>query len=248
MWYCQIHHPVNGYLIDDTCVFGAEVFVVKNSSKERNELFASDNDGWGCAEFLSMAKLKDPKKGYLVDDTLIIEAERSKSGFQSRSVKRPSTYLLIAEFVYISTSFSATLLLFSIEEHESMAEAATLIVEEKFVSESFGYYKWNVLLCPNGNGRGKGNCISIFLEVPRSSIPANTKLFLKYILRVKDQKNGKHVYTEGNELFASNKAVLGLPEFLSLAKLKDPKMGYLVDDTLIIEAEVTLLGLVLPKS
>ncbi|KAL5822655.1 hypothetical protein ACOSQ3_020574 [Xanthoceras sorbifolium] len=121
------------------------------------------------------------------------------------------------------------------------------LVEEKFVSESFGHYK-NVLLCPDGNGRGKGNCISIFLEVPRSSIPADTKLFLKYILRVKDQKNGKHIYTEGNELFASNKAVLGLPEFLSLAKLRDPKMGYLVDDTLIIEAEVTLLGLVLPKS
>ncbi|KAH7565353.1 hypothetical protein JRO89_XS09G0193200 [Xanthoceras sorbifolium] len=118
------------------------------------------------------------------------------------------------------------------------------------ISDEFdaGGYKWNVLLCPDGNGRGKGNCISIFLEVPRSSIPADTKLFLKYILRVKDQKNGKHIYTEGNELFASNKAVLGLPEFLSLAKLRDPKMGYLVDDTLIIEAEVTLLGLVLPKS
>ncbi|KAH7565366.1 hypothetical protein JRO89_XS09G0196400 [Xanthoceras sorbifolium] len=427
MWYCQIHHPVNGYLIDDTCVFGAEVFVVKNSSKERclsmiydpttdfytwkvtkfstlaesfyvsesfghskcipsdtkwvvkyilraegqkngeqiefegNELFASDNDGWGCAEFLSLAKLKDPKKGYLhrrarvdgrsrhfigrnappshylikIESFSILKAsiktcisdefdagdyKWSRNGKDHVSIYLElvqtnafpngwevigiskffifnqlqnkyfsskdwcenryhaiNTRCGIAKFINVNTFsnpvngyliddtcvFGAEVFVVKSTFKErclsmindpstyfytwKVTKFSTL-VEEKFVSESFGHYKWNVLLCPNGNGRGKGNCISIFLEVPRSSIPANTKLFLKYILRVKDQKNGKHVYTEGNELFASNKAVLGLPEFLSLAKLRDPKMGYLVDDTLIIEAEVTLLGLVLPKS
>ncbi|KAI9194120.1 hypothetical protein LWI28_003292 [Acer negundo] len=40
----------------------------------------------------------------------------------------------------------------------------------------------------------------------------------------------------------------GRTRFVSLAKLNDPKLGFLVDDTLIIEAEVTLLGMVLAKS
>ncbi|KAK0592646.1 hypothetical protein LWI29_022922 [Acer saccharum] len=47
-------------------------------------------------------------------------------------------------------------------------------------------------------------------------------------------------------LYASdNNIARGGPEFLSFAKLKDPKQGFLLDDTLINEAEATLLGLVL---
>lgn len=35
---------------------------------------------------------------------------------------------------------------------------------------------------------------------------------------------------------------------MSLVDLKDKKNGFLVDDTLIIEAEVILLGLILPNT
>ncbi|KAH7565354.1 hypothetical protein JRO89_XS09G0193300 [Xanthoceras sorbifolium] len=144
--------PVNGYLFDDTCVFGVEVFVVKNTFKEGR---------------LSM--MRDP---------------------------------------------------------------AT-----------------NIVLYPNGNAEGKGNSISIFLNVSRSNFPPNSKLFVEIILRVKDQTNGKHIEYKESYLYApSNNFACGRREFLSLAKLKDSKHGYLVDDTLIIEAEATLLGLILPKS
>ncbi|KAL5822659.1 hypothetical protein ACOSQ4_020559 [Xanthoceras sorbifolium] len=57
--------PVNGYLSNDTCVFGVEVFVYEPSNRYVD----------GSIKILSLAKLKDPKKGYLVDDTSIIEAE-----------------------------------------------------------------------------------------------------------------------------------------------------------------------------
>ncbi|KAL5755879.1 hypothetical protein ACOSQ2_020625 [Xanthoceras sorbifolium] len=79
------------------------------------------------------------------------------------------------------------------------------IVDEKYE---------NIMLYPNGNAEGKGNSISIFLDVSRSSIPPDTNLFVKFLLN-----------------------------FLSLPKLKDPEEGYLVDDALIIEAEATLLRL-----
>ncbi|KAL5757703.1 hypothetical protein ACOSP7_020314 [Xanthoceras sorbifolium] len=73
-----------------------------------------------------------------------------------------------------------------------------------------------IWLYPKGRVDGKGNSISIFLDVSCSSIPQGTKLFVN--------------------------------NFLSLAELKDTEEGYLVDDTLIIEAEATLLGLVLTES
>ncbi|KAH7565357.1 hypothetical protein JRO89_XS09G0194300 [Xanthoceras sorbifolium] len=106
-----------------------------------------------------------------------------------------------------------------------------------------------IWLYPNGRVDGKGNSISIFLDVSRSSTPQGTKLFVKYLLRVKDQKNGKHIEKKGDYLYSpSNDYASGWSNFLSLAKLKDTEEGYLVDDTLIIEAEATLLGLVLTES
>ncbi|KAK0596507.1 hypothetical protein LWI29_016366 [Acer saccharum] len=172
-------NPVNGYLIDDACTFGVEVFVVKNTLNER------------C---LSM-------------------------------INDPTTYF----YSWKVTKFST-------------------LGKERYESDSFGYYNWNIVLYPEGNGGGKGNSISIYLDVSPSSIPDDTKLVVKFTMRVKDQKNGRHVEFEDNHFNASNNGDWGWSRFLSLAELKDPKNGFVVNDTLIIEAEVTLLGLVVVES
>ncbi|KAK1577535.1 hypothetical protein Q3G72_022595 [Acer saccharum] len=171
---------LNGYLFNDNCVFGVEVFVVKNSFKEGRLTMMHD----------------------------------------------PATYY----HTWKVTDFSS-------------------LVNERYQSESFGCYKWNIWLYPSSESEGKGNSISLFLGVSWSSITPNTNnIFVKLLLRVKDQMNGKHIEKTGENLFnSSDKYSSGWSNFLSLAKLKDPKQGYLVDDTLIIEAEVTLLGLVLTK-
>ncbi|KAI9162225.1 hypothetical protein LWI28_025116 [Acer negundo] len=172
--------PVNGYLLDDNCVFGVEVFVVKNTFKE------------GC---LSM--IHDPAK---------------------------------CDHTWKVTNFST-------------------LVNDKYVSESFGCYRWYILLYPNGNSDGKGNSISLFLGLSLLSIAPGTKLLAKVIMRVKNQMNGKHIeYKDCNLYGPRDSSGLGRTRFISLAKLKDPEQGFLVDDTLIIEAEVTLLGMVLAKS
>ncbi|KAH9650854.1 TRAF-like family protein [Citrus sinensis] len=143
--------PLNGYLVNDACVFGAEVFVVKNTFK---------------GECLSM--MHDPPTYY---HTLKV------SNFSS-------------------------------------------LLDEFYESESFGCYKWKILLYPNGNGEANGNCISLFLDVSRSS---------------------EWLYTLTNH-------AIGGRQFMTLAKLKYPTEGYLVDDSCIIKAEVTLHGLVLAET
>ncbi|KAK0595968.1 hypothetical protein LWI29_011528 [Acer saccharum] len=155
-----------------------------------DHLFAPNDRDRGSDWFMSFADLEDPKQGFLVDDTLIIEAEVKLLGL-------------------VST-------------------------------------KSNIVLYPVGYRGGKGNSISIFLS--QSSIPSDTKFVVKFILRVKDQNNGNHVRIEDNHLFAPNDNNWGCNRFLSFADLDDPKQGFLVDDTLIIEAEVTFLGLVLEES
>lgn len=172
-------NPINGYLINDACVFGAEVFVVKNTFK---------------GERLSM--MRDP----------------------------PTYY-----HTWKVSNFSS-------------------LLDDFYESESFGCYKWKILLYPNGNTEGKGNCISLFLDVCRSSIPPNTKLLTKFILCVEDQMNGKNIESKGECLYTPTNRAFGGRKFMTLAKLKDPKEGYLVDDSCIIRAEVTLHGVVLAET
>ncbi|KAL5791777.1 hypothetical protein ACOSP7_000371 [Xanthoceras sorbifolium] len=126
-------------------------------------------------------------------------------------------------------------------------------LEDRYLSfQDFGDYRyyWYISLFPKGVGKSKGNSISIYLYINaiKSKIPIDRKLFTKFILRIKDQTNGNHIEIEDNYLYSSDNYVSGGVEFLSLAKLKDPKMGFLVDDTVIIEAKVTLLGLVMKES
>ncbi|KAJ0034150.1 hypothetical protein Pint_26450 [Pistacia integerrima] len=172
----SFHDPLKGYLIDDTCVFGAEVFVVKCVSK---------------GECLSM-------------------------------INKPATCYHLWKINKFSN-----------------------LLKESYESIPFGDCNWKILFYPNGIAEAKGNNISIFISLPKSFIPdGTTELFVKFILRVKNQIEGRHIEFARKKLFAAPTLNWGCRKFLSLHELKDPKQGFLVDDTCIIEAEVTVLGLI----
>ncbi|KAL5791487.1 hypothetical protein ACOSP7_000081 [Xanthoceras sorbifolium] len=337
------HYSVKGAILIDTKLFTKFILRVKDQKDgnrdvkiEDNHMYSPDNYSSGRVEFLSLAKLQDPKMGFLVDDTVIIEAEvtllglvmkeklsiyptgdESKNGkghisifleldtslavgsdvnvtvnlfvfnhfedkyfsFQDGRVRRYHALKKtwgIAKFIDIETFsnpekgyllddtcvFGAEIFVikssFKSERLSMMNEPSTYFQTWKFTkfsslssdtcSGNFGCYNWYIWLYPDGTGKSKGNSISVFLCTSKSKIPADTKLFTKFILRVKDQTDeNRNVKIEDNHLYSPYNYSSGWVEFLSLAKLQDPKMGFLVDDTLIIEAEVTLLGLVMKE-
>ncbi|KAE8056851.1 hypothetical protein FH972_013587 [Carpinus fangiana] len=66
----SLNDSSNGYLFDDTCVFGVEVFVIKA------EYWFSDPDtSYGYHKFLAVRDLMETSNGYLVDDALFIECK-----------------------------------------------------------------------------------------------------------------------------------------------------------------------------
>ncbi|XP_031282336.1 ubiquitin carboxyl-terminal hydrolase 12-like [Pistacia vera] len=189
---------------------------------------------WGITKFINLRTFSNPLNGYLVDDTSIFGAEVFvvKNTFPGECLSTmsdpPTCY------------------------HTWEIENFSTLQNDRYESETFGCYKWKILFCPKGCKEGKGNSISLFLDVTRSSIPANTKLLTKFILRVRDQRlrNFKNIEFSGKtmDIFELNTCIyttscdhaLGFRKFMSLAKLKDPKQGYLVDDSFVIGAEVTL--------
>ncbi|GAY59474.1 hypothetical protein CUMW_194670 [Citrus unshiu] len=78
-----LSNTLNEYLINDVCVCGCvceEVFVVKNTFKgERSSMMHEPPHLLpyleSCAQLMSLAKLKDPKEGYMMRDICIIKAE-----------------------------------------------------------------------------------------------------------------------------------------------------------------------------
>uniref|UniRef100_A0A9I9EHU5 MATH domain-containing protein n=1 Tax=Cucumis melo TaxID=3656 RepID=A0A9I9EHU5_CUCME len=90
----------NGLLVDDCCVFGVDIFVMKCNDRKGEEdpvvskrMLGSEirllvhiincwfgfganeaGSGWGTPNFSSLNVLQEPTKGYLVNDTLVVES------------------------------------------------------------------------------------------------------------------------------------------------------------------------------
>ncbi|KAK7337422.1 hypothetical protein VNO77_17996 [Canavalia gladiata] len=186
---------------------------------------------WGIPDFIDIDTFNDPSNGYLINDTCVFGAEV----FVVKTTNKGDCLSMIHGPVPISYSWKLT--------NFSLAKL------DKYESESFvgGDYKWNLLIYPNGIVEGKGNSISLFLELEVSTLPPNTKLVVDCTIRVKDQISGKHAQQNFCRKFSNSSSTWGSRKLVSLAKLKDPKSGFLVDDSCILQAEFTVLGLITPR-
>ncbi|KAJ6872503.1 hypothetical protein NC651_031582 [Populus alba x Populus x berolinensis] len=166
----------NGYLFNDGCVFGAEIFVIKPTGK---------------GELLSM--VKKPANGSL---TWKIE-DFSKLDKSS----------------YLSKAFTAR------------------------------GRSWRIQVYPKGYGDGKGNSLSVYLElVDGGKLPPKKTVWAEYKLRVLDQRHDKHVEKTKSRWFTSSEHTRGFPKFMSLGDLSEVAKGYVRNDTLIVEAEILTLS------
>lgn len=60
-----------------------------------------------------------------------------------------------------------------------------------------------IRIYPRGNGDGKGNSVSAFLSLDESTLPPDTKVFVKFILRVIAQNQTKDSRVERESKIAS---------------------------------------------
>ncbi|KAL5791776.1 hypothetical protein ACOSP7_000370 [Xanthoceras sorbifolium] len=131
---------------------------------------------------------------------------------------------------------------------ESFSKLTKAIVNkyssDKFDAEGFS---WKLSIYPTGDKskNGEGH-ISIYLELD-TSLAVGTDVNVIINLFVFNHLEDRYLSFQDNHMYSSDNYSSGRVEFLSLAKLEDPKMGFLVDDIVIIEAEVTLLGLVMKE-
>ncbi|CAM6012936.1 unnamed protein product [Sphagnum balticum] len=111
----------------------------------------------------------------------------------------------------------------------------------KHYSECFmvGGYKWRVLLFPKGNNVDH---LSIYLDVADSAqLPYGWTRFAHFSLAVVNQYDPKiTVKKDTQHQFNARESDWGFTSFMPLQELYDPMRGFLVNDTLVLEADVNV--------
>ncbi|GJN34912.1 hypothetical protein PR202_gb23621 [Eleusine coracana subsp. coracana] len=125
---------------------------------------------------------------------------------------------------------------------------------KKHYSDVFvvGGYKWRVLIFPKGNNVDH---LSMYLDVADSgNLPYGWSRYAQFSLAVVNQIHPKYTIRKGRTTagtmedtqhqFNARESDWGFTSFMPLSELYDPSRGYLLNDTVIVEAEVAVRRMV----
>ncbi|KAI8530755.1 hypothetical protein RHMOL_Rhmol11G0083900 [Rhododendron molle] len=107
-------------------------------------------------------------------------------------------------------------------------------------------FKWKLSLYPHGDKErnGEGH-ISLYLVIAdRHNLPLGWEVNVNFKLFVFDQIQDKYMTVQGTNCFSAPSYSWGWSSVLSLTDLHDASKGFLVDNSLIIEANVSAISTV----
>ncbi|PWZ27498.1 Ubiquitin carboxyl-terminal hydrolase 12 [Zea mays] len=124
-------------------------------------------------------------------------------------------------------------------------ENFTRFSEKKHYLEVFvvGGFKWSVLIFPKGNNVDH---FSMYLDVADStSLPYGWSRYAQFSLAVVNQIQPEFtIRKETQHQFNARESDWGFTSFMPLSELYDASRGYLVNDTVVVEAEVAVRRMV----
>ncbi|CAL5359411.1 unnamed protein product [Camellia sinensis] len=180
---------------------------------------------WGFAQLLPLGTFNDAANGYLIHDTCVFGAEVLVINYNGRGECLTVLKGLDNTYTWKIDNFS------SLDGKTHYSEVFTI-----------GNRKWKLKLHPKGDSRANNKCLSLFLLLDDwKTFPSDRKTYAKYKLLIRNQCHGQHVETTDTACFAPTSG-WGRSSFLSLTDLHDASKGFLVKDTLIVEAEVSVLS------
>ncbi|KAG5554619.1 hypothetical protein RHGRI_012247 [Rhododendron griersonianum] len=184
---------------------------------------------WGFDQFLSVDTFNDASNGYLVDDCCVFGAEvfvikHMGKGEYASMVKDPANNI----YTWRIEKFSAT--------------DQVDIRSDEFV---VGGSKWKLRIYPNGDSSVDGKWLSFYLLLAgRKTLPFDRKIFAECKLRVRDEVYGNHSEKEVSCWFCASSYSWGFLQFMALSDLNDASKGFVVNDVLTVEAQITQPDLV----
>ncbi|KAJ6320619.1 hypothetical protein OIU78_015913 [Salix suchowensis] len=183
---------------------------------------------WGYEQFPPLQTFRDSSKGYLVNDSCVFGAEVF--------VIRPTGKREILSMVQKPANGSSTLKFEHFSKLDKNSPSSKVLTA--------GGRSWQIYVYPGGYGEGKGNSLTVYLGlVGRDRLPPKKAIWAECKLRVLNQRRGRgnHVENTVRHWFTSSSPPFGFHSFMLLGHLQS-SMGYLLNDTLIVEAEFLTLS------
>ncbi|XP_020097199.1 ubiquitin carboxyl-terminal hydrolase 12-like isoform X2 [Ananas comosus] len=167
------------------------------------------------------------------DDEMLVPHQEIADGAQPMEVVAQTEAVSTAENQQAeeipSTSFTWTI------------ENFSRLNVKKHYSDIFidGGYKWRVLIFPKGNNVDH---LSMYLDVADSAtLPYGWSRCAQFSLAVINQiQNRLTIRKDTQHQFNARESDWGFTSFMPLSDLYDPSRGYLLNDTLVVEAEVAV--------
>ncbi|KAL7097609.1 hypothetical protein ACP275_10G155600 [Erythranthe tilingii] len=170
---------------------------------------------WTCHTLFGKPGTKKPVGSVVTADDeqeLIVETTRYVS---------PAHFLTKIEYFSLFTKYG-------IDKYETM-------------EFKVGDYKWKLIIYPNGK-KGGGDHISVYLAMAQtSSLPMDWEFNAIFTIFLYDQILDNYLCFSRVCRFNETKYEWGFPEFISKENLINRSSGYLVDDNLVLGAEVFVL-------
>ncbi|KAM3685442.1 hypothetical protein ACJW31_11G117700 [Castanea mollissima] len=181
---------------------------------------------WGFDKFLTLGSFNFLPNGYLVNDCCVFGTEVF---VHERSAKRDSLFMIKEPSNRIMT--------WKIENFSTQQDKAPISSRIYIVGDS----KWKLLVYPKGIQDGANKAISIFL-CSIDCVTPDLKIFAEFKLRIKDQINNKHAEEKIKHWFSASFIDRGFSQLLLRKDLEDASRGFLVEDTVIVEAEIMVMS------
>ncbi|KAK7363417.1 hypothetical protein VNO77_05560 [Canavalia gladiata] len=205
-------------------------YLVVQDSVRKERRFHKMKVEWGFDQFIPLKDFNLASKGYLVDDACAFGAEVFVC--RERSTGKGECLVMMKEAIAY--------------KHLCEFDLSTLD-SECLDSKPFnaGNYTWKIKLYPKGKSAELGSSLSLYLALADpSTLSPSSKIYAQIILRILDQKQAKHHFGKGNYWFSASSHENGASRFLLISIFTNQNSGYLVKDTCLVEAEITILGVV----
>ncbi|XP_058189029.1 MATH domain and coiled-coil domain-containing protein At3g58400-like isoform X3 [Rhododendron vialii] len=183
---------------------------------------------WGFTQLLPLSSFSDAANGYLINDMCVFGVEIFVVSYNGRGECLNLLKVLDTTYAWNIEKFS------SLQDEYHYSDVFTI-----------GQRKWKLQLFPKANSRGKGKSMSLFILLDDlETFPSGQKINATYKLRIKNQYHDKHGEITGTNCFSATSCGRGCSSLLSLTDLHDASKGFLVNNSLMIEAEVSAISTV----
>ncbi|KAM7481253.1 hypothetical protein LguiB_005836 [Lonicera macranthoides] len=183
--------------------------------------FGSTRTEWGFNKFISFQTLTNASKGYNQDDACVFGAEVFVIK-QSGLMEDVTTYTWKVEN-------------FSTIKDKECHYSNTFLVHG---------YSWYLSLFPNGCYEEKNKSLSLYVNADWLQRNPKLRLCAEFKLRIKNQRNDTyHEALIRESWFSTTCKGWGLHAFFPLVDLNDSSKGFMLNDTIILHVENTILSL-----